>query len=188
MSRKLSPFVVVVAVSAALAIGAAVTLAQGPQPAGAPNIGLTLGPGVGPGFTYQGRLQKNGIAVDGICAIDFTLWNAPNSPSGSQNGGVQTLNPVTVTNGLFTVLLNAAGEFGPNAFTGDSRWLQADVKCPVAASPVPLTRQPLSAAPYALSLRPGALISAFLPYPGTMLSITNSADGNALYAHSAVCP
>jgi hypothetical protein len=33
-----------------------------------------------------------------------------------------------VSNGLFTVQINANGEFGPNAFNGQARWLEIDVR------------------------------------------------------------
>jgi hypothetical protein len=59
------------------------------------------------------------------------------------------------------VALNSGGEFGP-AFTGDERFLAIAVRCPAGSgSYTPLTpRQRLNAAPYALSLKPEAEISA----------------------------
>jgi hypothetical protein len=55
------------------------------------------------------------------------------------------LSGVPVTDGLFTVQLNAGGDFGANAFNGDERWLQISVNGS-ALSP----RQSLTPAPYAL--------------------------------------
>jgi hypothetical protein len=101
-----------------------------------------------PGFTYQGRLLKNGSPVNATCAMTFRLWDA--AAGGVQVGGNQTLASVTVAGGLFTVTLNAGGEFGPNAFTGEARYLETSVTCPGDGAPVVLTRQALTAAPYAL--------------------------------------
>jgi energy-converting hydrogenase Eha subunit F len=36
-----------------------------------------------------------------------------------------------VTDGIFTVQLNDAGQFGPNAFAGESRWLNTLTKPPI---------------------------------------------------------
>src|SRR5205814_4759711 len=55
-----------------------------------------------------------------------------------------------VVNGLFTVVLNGAGQFGPGAFNGEERWLQAAVQCTGDGAPVALSRQPVTAVPYAL--------------------------------------
>lgn len=98
---------------------------------------------LGTGITYQGRLQQNGSAVNATVELKFSLWDDP--VAGTQLGAVQTMNGVQVTNGLFSVELNAAGQFGPDAFNGQERWLQ------IGVNGFPLSpRQPLTAAPYAL--------------------------------------
>src|SRR6185436_8110950 len=80
--------------------------------------------------------------------------------AGGQIGALDTRSGVTVADGLFTVVLNTGSQFGPNAFNGEARWLAISVQCPgdpgyVALSP----RQLITATPYALSLRPGAVVS-----------------------------
>lgn len=99
---------------------------------------------LGGGFTYQGQLRQNGAPLNGTVDVTFALYDA------EQNGtllGTQTFNGLQITDGLFTVLLNDAGQFGPNALNGDARWLQIIVNGH-ALNP----RQPLTAAPYALKV------------------------------------
>jgi hypothetical protein len=96
-------------------------------------------------FTYQGRLKSAGQPFNGSANLVFKLYDA--SSTGNLLG-TQTLNGVVVTGGLFTVQLNAAGEFGANALNGERRWLE------IAVNGTPLTpRQELTAAPYALQTR-----------------------------------
>ena len=123
--------------------------AQGPGPQGDAGIQAALGTA----FTYQGQLKQAGNPVNGNCDFQFSLWNA--SSGGTQVGTTQTKSNVSVSNGLFTTSLDFGG-----VFTGDARWLQVAVRCPTGSgmytnlSP----RQALTAAPYALGLRPGAAI------------------------------
>ncbi len=117
----------------------------GPVPAqAAPAKSTTMGTA----FTYQGQLKSGGGLVNGTCDLQFGLWDAWNV--GNQIGSTQTLSPVTITNGLFTVTL----DFGSNVFNGDARWLAIAVRCPAGGgSYTPLiSRQELTAAPYALAL------------------------------------
>jgi hypothetical protein len=104
---------------------------------------------VGSGFTYQGQLQRDGRPVDDACWFAFRLHDHP--VTGTQIGdAITTTAPLTVSDGLFSVVLNAGGEFGAQAFKGDARWLDARVKCPSDPTFTALGRQPLTAAPYAL--------------------------------------
>lgn len=106
----------------------------------------------GTSFTYQGQLRRSGAAYTGACNFQFTLWNAVSA--GSQQGGTVAINSVNVVNGLFTVEL----DFG-DQFKGDARWLATSVQCSGDGGFTQLDpRQSLTAAPYALSLRPGAQI------------------------------
>jgi len=97
---------------------------------------------LGTGFTYQGRLNQSGSPVNGTVNLDFSLWDS--LAAGTQIGSTQTITSVPVANGLFTVELNAGGQFGASAFNGEGRWLQIGVEgTPLAP------RQPVTAAPYA---------------------------------------
>lgn len=97
-------------------------------------------------FSYQGRLNDNGVAASGSYDFQFTIYPMPNgsspvSPSIPANG-------VLVTNGLFNLTL----DFGDGVFTGAPRWLQIEVRRAGTPGPfLPLTpRQPIAPAPYAL--------------------------------------
>ncbi len=124
---------------------------------------------LGTAFTYQGQLRSNGSPVNANCDLQFALYDAVSS--GNQIGATQAASNIHVNNGLFTVEL----DFG-NVFTGDARWLDIAVRCPAGSgSYTPLTpRQPLTAVPYALGLRPGAVISGTAP---TGLTVINSGAG-----------
>ena len=112
-------------------------------------------------FTYQGELRNAGSPVSGTCDFQFSLWDAPSI--GAQVGGIQPVNGVSVVNGRFAVQL----DFGGSAFAGDARYLQIAVRCPAGSGAFTTLapRQPLTAAPYALSLRPGATISGTGSHP-----------------------
>ncbi len=115
----------------AVGVGVLTVSAQGPQPQSS-QVAL------GSGFTYQSQLKKNNTPVnDNNCSMTFTLWD---SQSNGSQLGIQTLNPVAVANGLFTVVLNAGNQFGASAFDGQERWLQTAVQCAGDGSPVTLSR------------------------------------------------
>ncbi|MBP7948306.1 MAG: hypothetical protein KA004_01535 [Verrucomicrobiales bacterium] len=94
-------------------------------------------------FTYQGRLTDGNAAAFGNYDVRFRLF--PVSTGGSALS-TQTVNPLVVTNGLFTATL----DFGSN-FSGDDRFLQIEVR--PAGDPSPYTiltpRQKITSAPYA---------------------------------------
>ena len=112
-----------------------------------PIVELSAAP-LGTAFTYQGRLEFNGAPVNDTCEFQFSLWGDPNGVT--PVGVAQTILGVTVSDGLFTVELNEGGQFGPDAFTGEARWLEIAVKCSQDVSFTPLSPfQPITAAPYA---------------------------------------
>jgi hypothetical protein len=123
---------------------------------------------VGATFTYQGRLLDNGVAVDGTCDFEFSLWTAL---EGGSQVAAQAANGVEVNDGYFSVPLN----FGGNAFTGDARYLNIGVNCG-SGSTLLEPRVALTAAPYAHSLRPGAVISGAV---SNSLNVQTSAGGSA---------
>ena len=68
-------------------------------------------------FTYQGRLNDSATPANGSYDLQFTLFD----DGGTQIGTTQTLEDVTVANGVFTVQL----DFGAAAFTGANRVLKS---------------------------------------------------------------
>jgi len=97
----------------ALLSAATVMLTQAQQPgAGSQYMALEA---LGSAFTYQGRLLLGDSPVDGTCDLQFSLWDA--ATGGTQTGTVQTKSGVNVNNGLFTVLLDFAGQ----AITGTGK-------------------------------------------------------------------
>lgn len=102
---------------------------------------------VGPGFTYQGRVEQNGVPVNGSVSLGFTLWDERGTgtpPTGGTIIGAQAFPSVPVSDGLFTIVLNDEGQFGANAFDGSERWLQVAVNTQTLSP-----RQPITSAPYA---------------------------------------
>ncbi|MEJ5312551.1 MAG: hypothetical protein WHX52_22520 [Anaerolineae bacterium] len=144
--------------------------AQGPGPQ---EVGIQADL-VGTAFTYQGQLKSGGSPVNGTCDFEFSLWNSAGGDL--QVGTTQTKSNVTVSNGLFTI---PDLDFGNNAFTGDARWLQIAVRCPAGSGSYTTLspRQALTAAPYALSLRPGAVVEGGAP--GAGLRVSNTAPTGA---------
>ena len=126
---------------------------------GAPLYGQTP---LGSEFTYQGRLVRNGQTVSEPCDFVFTLYNAE---AGGNALGRHAVNGVPVTNGLFTVALNGASQFGADAFIGEARWLQIDVRCPTESGNIQALapRQLLTPAPQALVAREAANGSLWTP-------------------------
>jgi hypothetical protein len=97
-------------------------------------------------FTYQGRLIANGTPANGSYDLQFSLRDA--AVAGSALANTNTISAVAVNNGLFTVAL----DFGSLAFTSSNRWLEIGVRTNGGGAFVTLTpRQPLTAAPYAIT-------------------------------------
>jgi hypothetical protein len=99
----------------------------------------------GTAFTYQGRLQDAGQPANGSYDFQFTLTDA--QTGGNYIGAMLTNAPVSVTNGLFLVVL----DFGSGAFNGSFRWLEVGVRTNGSTGPyvVLSPRQAITAAPYA---------------------------------------
>ncbi len=99
----------------------------------------------GTAFTYQGQLQNNGSLASGTYNLTFTLFT--NSAGGTDVAGPVTNNAITVTNGLFTVVV----DFGATVWNGETNWLEIGVETNGAATFTTLApRQQLTPTPYAI--------------------------------------
>ncbi|MCA9442711.1 MAG: hypothetical protein H6751_04460 [Candidatus Omnitrophica bacterium] len=103
---------------------------------------------LGPGFTYQGRYEVGEVPLDGTVDLYFSLWDAPTG--GNRIGEVQQRPGVAIVDGTFNTIVNSEEEFGPDAFIGESRWLEIWVcDTPGCTTPEVLTpRQPIMSTPY----------------------------------------
>ena len=109
------------------------------------NSQFSIGFAQGTAFTYQGRLNSNGSPAAGAYNITFALFT--NNAGGVAVAGPVTNSAVSVTNGLFTVLI----DFGPGVFTGATNWLQIGVATNGVGGFTTLTpRQQLTPTPYAI--------------------------------------
>lgn len=97
-------------------------------------------------FTYQGRLADSGTPTAGAYDLRFTIYDSPTN--GTIVSGPLSRAPISVTSGLFTVVL----DFGSNVFGGPDRWLEIGVRTNGSAGSyqVLTPRQPLTATPYAI--------------------------------------
>src|SRR5687768_11981609 len=80
-------------------------------------------------FTYQGRLVENSAPANGTYEMRFRLFDDTNTQQPATTPitidfTVANSNPVTVTNGSFTVRL----DFTSAAFTGGARFLDVSVR------------------------------------------------------------
>jgi len=101
-------------------------------------------------LTYQGRLKNGGQPASGLHDFRFRLFDA--AAGGTQLGGTECLNNVSVADGLFTARI----DFGQQFASPDERFLEIQVRedtglgCGNAAGFVTLNpRQLLTAAPLA---------------------------------------
>jgi len=161
--KRLCSLPTVLVLTALLALSAGLVTAQGPAPQGSGPLQTMLGTT----FTYQGQLQKDDTLVDATCTMAFALYD--DGAAGNLVGTPITTS-VTVAGGLFTVAL----DFGGSVFFGEARWLEVAVQCPGDAGFNTLSpRQALTAAPYALSLQPGARIIGDAQAVGLTVSNTD---------------
>ncbi|MCB0020117.1 MAG: hypothetical protein KDE09_20140, partial [Anaerolineales bacterium] len=132
---------------------------------------------VGSAFTYQGRLIDGGVPANGAYDLRMRLFDA--ASGGTQVSTNWLFGDVAVSAGYFTVVLNFA-----DYFEGEARWLEVEVR-PGASTGSYTNLSPrtsLAGVPYALSLRPGAVVNTSqVNVPALNLGAPN-ANSNALVA------
>jgi hypothetical protein len=113
-------------------------------------------------INYQGRLtDSSGNPLDGTYTMTFKLYE---SASGGTALATDT-HSVTVTDGLFSTTTS----LGTSSFDGRALWLGIKV----GSDPEMTPRQELRPEPYALSLRPGAMINGSVN-EGPVLEVINT--------------
>lgn len=118
----------------------------------------------GTAFTYQGRLNNNGVATTGL--YDFRFRLAADNQGNTYTGSPFLTNGVPVTNGLFTTTI----DFGAGIFTGSNYWLEVDVRTNGAggyAALFPL--QAVTPTPYSIMAESASGL--------TSLTVQQNADG-----------
>jgi len=134
-----------------------------------PAVPLAPAGAVSETISYQGRLLEGSTPVKGNRVMTFSLYADATGglPLWSQSSSV------TITDGLFNVELAVS----PGIFDGRALWLGVQA----AGDATEMTpRQPLLPAPYALSLRPGAVVSA--TSSGPVFSVINQGNGTAIWS------
>ena len=145
----------------AIFLAASGVIASPPMGSGDPPVESTI--------NYQGQLtDSEGNPLNGTYDMEFRFYDS--ATGGSQVGSTITKNDVTVTNGLFSVKLDV----NQSGFYGQGSWLEAKVEGETLSP-----RQEILPVPYALSLKPGAVIDGEEDF-GAALSVFNSGEGNAL--------
>jgi hypothetical protein len=143
----------------------------------------------GTAFSYQGRLNNGTAPANGIYDFSFALYDATNA--GTLQGAVITNSAISVSNGLFAVLLDFA-----NQFTGANRWLEIGVRTNGAGSFTTLSpRQLLTPTPYSITAAnvngpvPAGQLTGALPASalsgtyGNVLTLNNA--GNSFAGNGA---
>jgi hypothetical protein len=119
---------------------------------------------VGTAFTYQGRLDQNGVPASGSFDLKFELYDAP--ADGNLIGAPVELPAQAIAGGLFTTALDFGG---PLVFDGTAYWLAVSAKVAGAPDFVPVPgRTAIRPTPYALhalsaaAVKDGAITSSSL--------------------------
>lgn len=136
------------------------SLAQGPEGAGQPQGEAAIVGTVGGKISYQGVLTENGQPVNGTRDMVFRLYS--DSSCATQVGSDIAKNSVQVTDGRFHVTLDV----DQRNFNGQALWLEVEV------GGTKIGCQEILPVPYALSLRPNAVISDTDAFVGVNYSYT----------------
>lgn len=136
-----------------------------------PSNALAATTAVSSTFSYQGVLQENGQPVTGDREMVFRLY--ANETCLEQVGTPLTYT-VPVSAGLFSVDLAV----NQKDFNGAARWLAVEV------GGIAIGCQAIQAVPYALGLRPGAVISGALSEDTTVTVVNTDTNGSAVRGFS----
>ncbi|MEE8163117.1 MAG: hypothetical protein V3T92_03755, partial [Anaerolineae bacterium] len=138
----------------------------GPPPEG-PGGDVSIAATVSSKFSYQGVLKENDSPVTGSRHMTFRLYS--DSGCSTQVGSDIVKSGVQVTDGLFSVDLAVTH----SDFNGQGLWLEVEV------GGTKIGCQEIMPVPYALSLRPGAVVSGTVA--GSGLEVRNTATSGTTY-------
>ena len=112
----------------------------------------------GTAFTYQGSLTVAGAPANGQYDLSFGLYST--NSGGNPTGTVLTNGNLTVSNGLFTTVL----DFGP-VFDGTAYWLEIGVRASDSTNDLTILcpRQALNSSPYAVYAVNAGTITGSVP-------------------------
>jgi len=126
-------------------------------------------------FTYQGVLSTNGVPLDGVVELQFTLWDVPAGGSGPLASNAPPVLAVTLSKGFVNVPL----DFGAGPFDGSDRWLQIELRTTLGPFTTLSPRQRISPTPYAIraanltgSLASNGLVGTY----GNVVTLNNAAN------------
>ena len=154
----------------AMMLGAGAAQADPPAPTTGPLATVAVSRSVASRISYQGRLtDAAGNPVNDSANLVFQFWDA--ATDGSQVGADSVRSGTPLQSGLFSVDLDVP----PGALTGQALWLRIQVNGQWLTP-----RQELLPVPYALSLRPGAVIAGDSADP--VVTLGNAGSGAALRA------
>lgn len=183
-------FAGVLALGLLLTLVVGVTLAQGPEPPEGemqPQGALSVTGLVASTISYQGMLTEDGGPVDGSRNMIFRLYS--DDSCSTQVGSDIDVGNVQVNDGFFDVDLDV----DQDDFNGQGLWLEAEV------DGTDIGCEEIQPVPYALSLRPGAVISDSTSYVelnryvsgfpfsykyGVYATSSGGTYGNAIYGRS----
>jgi len=138
------------------------------------------GPGYNRAFTYQGYLEEDGVPANSFYDLWFGLYQTETTSTWLADcfdlAGAE-FDDIHVEDGFFTVSIICQPS-NSEWFNGDNLWLQPWVSPAGTGTWTSLPRQPISTAPYAFSLIPGAIVRGGVASSSAALSVTQTYDAS----------
>ncbi|MFZ4574737.1 MAG: tail fiber domain-containing protein [Phycisphaerales bacterium] len=135
-------------------------------------------------FTYQGKLNSQGLPVNGETQMTFSLWTHPSSQQAATRLSLPiNFASVELTDGLFSVDLDFTIPNAPSNYNGTERYLQIEVADMNGGNPVVLQpRQRLAPTPHAIHA-----LKANLAARATLADNATNATNANFAGYATVC-
>lgn len=135
-------------------------------------------------FTYQGKLNSDGLPVDGAAQMTFSLWTHPTSQLAANRLSLPVNFPsVGLNDGLFSVDLDFTIPNAPSNYDGTERYLQIEVSDVNGGNPVVLhPRQRIAPTPQAINAA-----KANLAARATLADHATNATNASFAGYATVC-